>query len=313
MKCIDTIEDLSSLSCPIVATIGTFDGIHLGHRSVLKHLKQAALEKQAKSLVITFQSHPKSILNSKDSVCMLCTPSQKERLLSEQGIDFLANIAFTPELSQLSSEEFLGKIYQQTPLLHLVLGHDARFGHQRKGSPEVIQEIGKKLGFSVNYVKAKKKNEELVSSSAIRKLIHRGKLKKAAQFLGRPYGLQGLVIPSSGRGRQMGSPTANIAITNLCLPPLGVYAVTIKVQNQLVQGVANLGIAPTLRDGDEPVLEVHVFQFSGNLYGEELEVQLHHFIRPERRFETVEALQNQIQKDIQIARSLLAGGCYTGS
>jgi riboflavin kinase / FMN adenylyltransferase len=290
---------------PIVLTIGNFDGVHLGHRAVLDYVKSVAVKENRPWAVITFENHPSEVLRPEKRVPLLCTLPHRIRLLEQQGADFLLLLPFTAELSQLTAEEFLQNIYARQPFTHLILGHDATLGKNRHGDSKHLKAFADTAHFSVEYLKPFVFESTIVSSSVIRACIQQGELAKASLLLGRNYSMYGTVIKGLSKGAPLGFPTANIDVSGLCLPPLGVYAVHLIHKGNVMEGIANLGIAPTIRNDTQPLLEVHLFDQSQNLYGEEVEVVFSGFIRPEIKFGNVDQLKDQIKQDIERAKDIL--------
>lgn len=275
-------------------TIGNFDGLHLGHRAVL--------EKMRGGIAITFSNHPASILR-KISPLQLVTLSHKLQLLRESGVEPVI-LPFTEQLSMQSPEEFLKEIRSLYPFSRLVLGHDARLGRDRSGTPELLSSLAYSMGFSLEYIPPFTLEGEIVSSSKIRARIAAGDLGKASRFLGRPYSIRSTVVEGTQRARLLGFKTANIPVEGLALPPFGVYVSQVLFKGIRYKGIANLGVAPTLHTHTSPRLEVHILDFSDNLYGVEIEVELHNYLRPERRFSSLEALREAIAQDIAHARGI---------
>jgi riboflavin kinase / FMN adenylyltransferase len=293
------LDELPPLPHPIALTIGNFDGIHLGHQQLLQELKRLGT-----SVVITFRNHPSDILRSDQPVPLLCTLDHKLNLLRGCEVDAVALLDFTSELAQQSPDEFLAAIRTTLPFDHLVLGYDGRIGSKRSGTPERLAAIAQKDHFSLHYLPALTLGDLPISSGRIRKAIGLGDLDEAACLLGRPLSYYATVHTGAGMGHNIGFPTANLDIAHLCPPPFGVYAVSLRHENHLFEGVANYGIAPTLHSSRKPLFEVHLFSFSGELYGAEVELTLRAFLRAERHFSTVEELKQQIARDIQSAKTL---------
>jgi riboflavin kinase / FMN adenylyltransferase len=297
-----TFTTLTPLRAPAIAlTIGMFDGVHLGHQAILRRVRERAKT----AVCLTFSNHPASILTPEKRFPLLSSAEQKERLIAKTGIDFLFLIPFTAEFAQQEAEPFLTSLHLQIPFRYLVLGYDARLGHRRGGTPERVQSIGASLGFEVEYLQPIMTGGRPISSRRIREAIQRGDLAEAEQLLGRRVSFVSLVHPGTGHGRRIGYPTANLDIEGVCLPPFGVYAVALLWNGRCFPGVANLGVAPTLQQNRQPMLEVHLFDVSPDLYEHEVEVVLYGYLRSERRFENAEALRHQISQDIEMAKALL--------
>ena len=284
-------------------TIGNFDGMHLGHQAVIKKLKEISLQKNYPCVVISFENHPMEVLRPDISICKICTTDHKIQLLENLGVDILILLPFTQALSEQSAEKFLQNLQRIIPFSHLVLGWDATLGKNKQGNKEIVQEIAKKNQFDVEYLDQKKVDGIPVSSSKIREYIQEGKLSETHKLLGRTYSIYSTVYKGEGRGKKLGFPTANFNVKGLCLPPLGVYAVTALIDKIPYKGVANLGIAPTLRHDKIPLLEVHIFDCEKNLYNKPVEVIFSSFLRPEKKFACQDELIMQIQNDISKAKN----------
>lgn len=300
MEIIDRLS-LSHPQKPLILTIGNYDGVHLGHQVVLQRTVEVARQKQTQSGVITFSNSPGEVLLAAPAE-KLCSTHQKIDLLAALGLDILFLIEFTREFSQQSPEEFLKNLLKKIPFSHLILGHDARFGKNRAGDIEQVQALAKALHFQVEYLPPEKINDRTISSSAIRKEIKAGHLEEANKMLGRSYSIQSLVAKGTGIGKRIGFPTANVQITNYCLPPLGVWAVTIRLAAATHEGIANLGTAPTVQREGAPILEVHLFDHESVLYDQEIEIVFQKYLRAEQRFPSLDALKEQIAKDIEEAK-----------
>ncbi len=306
MHLISSIKDYKVDEKPTILTIGNFDGVHRGHMAVLQAAKHFA-GKEGRIVVITFSNHPSEILRPQEPpVLRLCTQSHKINLLSSFGVHTLITIPFTKWLANHSAASFIEHIRESIPFTHLVLGHDATLGKDRQGRPATMVELGEQWGFEVHYLEEFRYEGHPVSSTKIRHLIQHGDLHKVENFLGRPYSIYSLVTPGEQMGKAHGlPPTANIDVTELCLPPLGVYAVQLVKGRQKFRGIANLGAAPTMHVNREVQLEVHLFDFNQNLYNENVEVIFQQFIRPEMIFSSIAALKDQITLDIDNAKNPL--------
>jgi len=290
-----------------VATIGNFDGVHLGHRIILGRVRQRARELQGQAVAITFNPHPVKVLRPEVNLPLLNTQDQKLRLLSESGLDAVVVLPFTREFAALPAREFVKRYFcDRLRIREVVVGHDYCFGRGREGNIDLLKEMGETHGFTVQVVWAVEVDGAVVSSSLIRALLRLGKVTEAGRLLGRAYGVAGRVVQGKGRGAKLlGVPTANLLTANELLPASGIYAVRVRRGAATLAGVANIGTCPTF-DNTELSLEVHLMEFSGDLYGETLEVQFVHRLREEQRFPSVEALAAQIHADIAAARLALA-------
>ena len=302
------LADLNNpLKDSIALTIGNFDGMHFGHQAVLKRLKEVQQHIQVKSALITFKNHPAEILKNVN-VDKICSLEHKIKLFEELEIDYLYLLDFTREFSELTAQEFLSQITTLFPLQALVLGHDATIGKNRTGNQDFILNFCKVKNIFCEYVRPLLVNDRRVSSSLVKECIRQGDLNQLEAYLGRAYSILATVQPGSGQGKTMGFPTANLAVDGLCLPPLGVYAVFVKFDNKIVKGIANIGVAPTVKNSLKPVLEVHLFDYEEDIYGKTVETIFVEFIRPEERFQNIEKLKEQIKQDIKTARKILSLG-----
>lgn len=304
MHILQSFESIKSLEKPIALTIGNFDGVHRGHQAIFQRMKE--LTSTGTSIAISFSNHPLNVLRPHTPVLSLCTNDHKIHLLEHEGIDFLFFISFTKSFSSQTPQQFLASLKDLLAFDYLILGHDAVLGKDREGTPDHILSIAKELHFHTEYLPAMVDLNGPISSSRIRQLIREGQLHDAAALLGRPFSYYSTVCQGAGEGRRLGYHTANIDLSGLSTPPHGVYAVTLKHAGKEYAGIANLGIAPTLRQYAAPLLEVHLFDFNGDLYGMNVEVVMHDFIRPEHRFQDVHELKNQIAKDVLRAKELLS-------
>jgi riboflavin kinase/FMN adenylyltransferase len=304
MKIFQALTKSEDYLTPFVLTLGNFDGVHIGHQLILSTLKETAKKQKAFSSVLTFSNHPSTILHPSIHSPLLCTYEHKVRLLEAFGIDYLFSLPFTKEFSQQSAESFLLKLKQAIPLKALILGSDARIGEARKGDQTTVIALAKQLGFDAQYIEDHLIKGQRVSSSRIRTMIQQGNFRQAEKLLGRAYSIYSAVIKGNTRGASIGYPTANVAVDKLCLPPLGVYAVTLIHQGIKHAGIANLGVAPTIGLKNSPALEVHLFDKNLALYGEFVEVIFLSYIRPEKCFDSVNQLKEQIAQDIIKAKNL---------
>lgn len=291
-----------------VVTVGNFDGVHLGHRAILARVKARARELGSQPVALTFDPHPVKVLRPQAELPLLTTPEQKFRLLKEAGMAAVVVLPFNQAFAAISARDFVVRYFVEgLKAREVVVGHDYSFGHRREGNIELLKELGQTLGFTVQVVWAVEVNGAVVSSSLIRAMLKLGKVEEANRLLGRPYAVVGKVIAGKGRGAKvLGTPTANILPENDLLPASGIYAVVAHWGDKVLPGVANIGTCPTF-DGETTLsLEVHIFDFAGDLYGEKLGVEFIARLRGERRFPSIEALAAQIRADIQAARRVLA-------
>ncbi|SHE41450.1 riboflavin kinase / FMN adenylyltransferase [Fodinibius roseus] len=293
-----------------VLTVGTFDGVHAGHRAILDTVVEEARKQSARSVLVTFDPHPRDIINPGDAgIKLLTTIQERSEILNELGIDEMVVIPFDRDFSLLSSEEFVRKIiYEKIGVSQFVIGYDHQFGRNREGTIETIERLGKELGFEAYVVSKREIGEQTVSSTAIRKAIsEEGDVEKAARFLQRPYRLNGTVIHGEKRGKEIGYPTANIKPEHpqKVIPRDGVYAVRLRVMGHWFKGMMNIGTRPTFHE-KKRALEVNLFDFDEDIYGKEVQVRFFYRIRDEVEFEGINELIQQLQKDEKRARELLS-------
>lgn len=289
-----------SYKTPSVCTIGSFDGVHQGHKFVVSQVMEQAKERGLTSLVVTFSNHPLKVLRPDFRPQLLTLEDEKVELLKETGVDGIALLEFTKELSQLSAREFMQKILkEQLGAKVLIIGYDNHFGHDHKTFEDYI-EYGKELGIEVI------KNTELpsdfkASSTAVRNALNQGDILAANKILGYPYYIKGKVVNGFHIGRKIGFPTANIEVPSDKLIPMdGVYCV--KALDHI--GMMNIGYRPTLDNGPQRSLEVHLLDFDGNLYGDEIKIEFLKFLRGEKKFDSIEQLQQQLKQDEKECRKL---------
>ena len=295
-------------SAGTVVTVGTFDGVHRGHQTVLGEIARRAVDTGLHSVLLTFDPHPLEVVNPAKAPQLLTIGAEKLEVVAESGVGYMAILPFTPALREYSAAQFVDEILRKRfHVRELVIGYDHHFGRGREGRVEVLQELGNKRGFRVDVVRAViGENEQPVSSSAIRLAVANGDLGIAAVGLGRPYSVSGVVLAGEGRGRLLGFPTINLGAPHprKLLPPTGVYAVRAHTRAGAYGGMMNLGPRPTF--GDTTVtLEVHLFDAEANLYGSPVKVEFVHHIRSIMRFETPGALVAQLRDDAHAARRAL--------
>lgn len=290
-------------------TIGTFDGLHIGHQNILNVLKNIAKEKNLKSTVVSFHPHPRRVVKESYNIKILTTFEEKKEILKSLGIDNFYLIDFTPEFSQQSSEDFVKNyIVDRFDAKHVVVGHDHKFGKDRNGDASSLSKLGEEFGFGVTSVDAVRLGNEIISSSKIRNALGSGDIGKANEFLGRSYCMQGEVVVGAKRGRILGFPTANLNVgsSSKLIPQSGVYAVGCEMNGEELKGVMNIGYRPTFDDVTELVPEVHLFNFNSTIYGEVLKVNFIQRIRAEKKFGSKEELIKQIELDKKEAAKVLA-------
>jgi len=289
---------------PLVATLGTFDGLHLGHQAILKDLKNLAKEHQAHSLLISLHPHPRIVLHQAQNLKLLQTLDEKIQKIKEIGLDYLFLLPFDYEISQLSAEQFLSEIlFGKLNIQVLLIGYDHRFGKNREGNFELIEQIAKKFQRKVVRSKEFLFHGQKVSSTIIRNYILKGQIAEANTLLGYPFSITGQVVEGDKRGRKLGFPTANIHISDpyKIIPANGVYACKVIYQEQTYYGVTNIGTRPTFHSSKHQ-MEVHILDFYQEIYQQNLKVEFYEFLRMEKKFDNIHELIEQIQSDIRQAK-----------
>jgi riboflavin kinase / FMN adenylyltransferase len=288
-------------------TVGTYDGLHLGHQALLARLRDHARRLGLPTLMVTFEPMPREFLSPGNPPARLTSMRERWRYLETLRLDLLCVLRFGAATRSLSADEFAGLMAASLRPAVVVVGHDFRFGRGGEGTAERLSEAGRRLGFAVDVVEPVTLAGERLSSSAIREALAAGDLARAERLLGRPYTMIGRVVRGEQLGRKLGFPTANVRFPHRRLPLAGIYAVRIRVAGEggaPLAGVASIGTRPTV-GGSEPWLEVHVFDFAADLYGREIAVECVRFLRPEVKFESLEAMVAQIHVDAAQARELL--------
>jgi len=282
-----------------IITIGTFDGLHIGHRTILERLINNAKTQKLQSTVLTFFPHPRMVLQKDSDIKLLNTIKEKIKIFEKTGLETLIIHPFTVEFSRLSATEFVRDILVNTlRTKKIIIGYDHRFGRNRNANITDLITFGNSLEFEVEEITAQEVNDVSVSSTKIRKALNEGDIQTANSYLGYEYMLTGTVVSGKGLGRQINFPTANLFIeeTYKLIPKNGVYVIKSELFNETVYGMMNIGFNPTV-EGTEKSIEIHFFDFNKDLYNQEIQVDLLHRIRDEHKFSSVEALQQQLQKD----------------
>lgn len=300
MKIHYDLESISDLSKTAVTT-GTFDGVHIGHKTIIERLIASAKSIQGESVLLTFYPHPRMVLYpDDDQIKMLNTPLEKEQLLENCGIDHLVVIPFTKEFSRLSSLEFVRNILSNIlKAKKLVIGHDHHFGRNREGTFAHLQEFGSLYGFEVEEIPAKDIDDVAISSSKIRQALETGDLNTANNYLGYHYAITGKVVKGKQLGRTIGYPTANIEVVDKykLIPAIGVYAVKIKYGNHFFDGMLSIGNNPTVTENGPTTIEVNIFDFNAEIYHKEITIYFYKKLRNEIKYNSVEALVTQLALD----------------
>jgi riboflavin kinase/FMN adenylyltransferase len=303
---IKTALDYKLLSNSVV-TIGTFDGVHVGHKKIIKRLVQIAEKENLQAIVLTFFPHPRMVVQKDTTIKMLNTIDEKNNLMETEGVDHLVVKKFTKEFSRLSAQDYVRDILVDTlHVKHIIIGYDHHFGRNRTANINDLKAFGELYGFKVTEISAQEIDEVTVSSTKIRKALLDGDIKTANTFLGYNFMLTGIVIKGKGLGKQLKFPTANISIKESykLIPKNGVYVVKAKIEDAVVFGMMNIGTNPTV-NGKVQSIEVHFFDFSKDIYGLQLEVEILERLRDEQKFGSLDDLKDQLAKDLINSKQFL--------
>jgi len=307
LKIYNCIKDFEPVENAVI-TIGTFDGVHLGHQAIFKKMKEEAVRIGGKTVVITFFPHPRIVLGlDSKNLKFINTQEKKINRIEAAGIDYLVIINFTKEFARLSSEEFLREfVYKKVHPVKVITGYDHHFGKNREGSYDFLLKMGKELGFEVEKVDAVYVQDVKVSSTKIRDFLKAGKIRAANAFLGYEYSITGKVVKGKSIGHDLGFPTANIEVADeyKLIAAVGVYACRVEYMGKTYKGMSNIGYRPTIDEGDLTI-EVNIFDFDKDIYGEEITISFVDRMRDEKKFESLEALKIQLAKDQEHALGLL--------
>jgi riboflavin kinase/FMN adenylyltransferase len=307
METLRSISELSRLPGPLFLAIGVFDGVHRGHHAVISTSAKHAQAAAGTSVVVTFDPHPEKILRPEAAPHLLTATRHKIGLIREVGVGHLLIITFDKQFAATEPEDFVQQLAKHSkPLREICVGHEWSFGKNRRGNLELLKKFGTEFDFEVVGIPPVTVNGQPVSSTTIRKAIEEGDLTKAAAMLGREYTILGTVVRGDNLGKKIGFPTANLSAHNEQFPPNGVYFAQATLDGMVYPGVVNLGYRPTVSSEKQRVLEIHLFDFARDIYGNDLEVRFIRYLRPEKKFETVEALARQIEADVKQARQLSA-------
>jgi riboflavin kinase/FMN adenylyltransferase len=307
MRILRSIEELSSLKGPLFLAVGTFDGLHLGHQSLIHRAMNEARAAGGTAVVMTFDRHPASIIRPERVPKLLTTNETKISLLLGMNVPALLLLDFTPKLSGIMAEDFIDSLISASKQLSMIcVGSEWSFGKGGEGNVSMLQQLGEKSGFSVTRIDPVEAGGQVISSTRIRNAIAEGDFAQATLCLGRPWRLTGQVVTGAGLGATIGFPTANLAVQGMQLPPDGVYAVRIEYDGQSLSGVCNIGIRPTVDSNANRSVEVHLFDVSADFVGKELSLEFVKFLRKEQKFPGLAELQAQISRDCDEARSVLA-------
>ena len=296
-------------NAPAALTVGNFDGVHVGHQAMLARLKQAAAERNLVTGVLTFEPHPREFFAPDRAPVRLTSLREKIELVAARGIDRFHVCRFNYAFAQTTAQDFIERILVRGfNLRWLLIGDDFRFGARRAGDVVMLKEAARGLGFEVEALSSVMLGGERVSSTAVRTALQRGDLARVARLLDRAYSISGRVVRGESLGRQLGFPTANVQMKHNRPPLTGIFAVELALPSpahgvRMLRGVASLGVRPTIVQGGRPVLETHVFDFDGNLYGEHVRVDFHHKLRDEEKYSDLATLARQIALDVENAKA----------
>jgi riboflavin kinase/FMN adenylyltransferase len=293
-----------------VLTTGTFDGVHLGHQTILHRLKEVAQREEGQSTLFTFYPHPRMVLHPHDNdLKLLTTQKEKSELLEAAGLDHLVIVPFSRTFSRMHALDFVRDVLVDSMRIHaMVIGYDHRFGRNREGDITLLRQLGEAYDFSVEEIPAQEIDHVKVSSTKVRDALLKGEVGLAADLLGHTYSLSGVVVKGDQRGRTIGFPTANVGAIDpfKLLPANGVYAVNVTLRDGVFKGMMNIGVRPTVEGAGDRTVEVNIFDLDRDLYGEPITVRLRHRLRDEVRFNGLDALKAQLLKDREHAQLLLA-------
>jgi riboflavin kinase/FMN adenylyltransferase len=309
MDTLHSIPELSRLRAPLFLAIGVFDGVHLGHQAVISTSARNAKAAGGTPVVVTFDPHPAKILRPQDAPHLLTATAHKIALIKALGVEHLLVIKFDREFASTPPEEFVRALVESSrPLRQICVGHEWSFGKNRAGNLELLQKLGAENNFEVVGIKPVRVNDRVVSSTAIRSAVEEGDFGRAAEMLGRDYTILGTVVHGQAIGNSLGFPTANLSAHSEQFPPNGVYLAKASLDGSAYHGVINLGVRPTVARGvPERTLEIHLLDFDRDIYEKDIEVRFDRFLRPEMKFGSVDALRDQIRKDVETARSFADG------
>ena len=307
METLRSTSELSKLPGPIFLAIGVFDGVHLGHQAVISTSAEHARALKGTPVVVTFDPHPEKILRPATAPHLLTATSHKIALIRDLGVGHLLIITFNKKFAATEPEDFVHQLVNDSkPLREICVGHEWSFGKNRRGNLELLKKLGAQFDFNVVGIPPVTVNGEVVSSTTIRQAVEAGDLKKAAEMLGREYTILGTVVRGDDLGKKIGFPTANLSAHNEQFPPNGVYLAEAKLDGTVYPGVVNLGYRPTVSSKTERILEIHLLDFNRDTYGKDLQVRFIRYLRPEKKFENLDALVRQIKADVKQARVLCA-------
>ena len=307
MRVLRSIEELSSVGGPVAIAAGVFDGVHLGHQAVLGSALDAARDMGGTAVALTFDPHPSRILRPQKAPRLLTSTVHKLRLIEEVGFENILVVSFDHLFAEVEAEEFIRRlVVAARPLARICVGQGWVFGRARRGDGDLLRRMGAENGFQTTEVLPVQVDGTVVSSTLIRASVESGDLDAAGRMLGRKHAILGTVQHGDEIGRTLGFPTANLSAHNEQFPPDGVYAVKVHLDGMTISAVANIGSRPTVSNSGQRLLEVHLIDFSGDLYGRDIEAVFVRFLRPEKKFTSLEALKSGIAADIVLARRMLS-------
>ncbi|MEE8483689.1 MAG: bifunctional riboflavin kinase/FAD synthetase [Nitrospinota bacterium] len=286
------------------ATVGNFDGLHLGHRRILARVKEKSEKTECPCVLITFEPPPASVIHPELNVPRLTTLEKKLDLIEECGIDAVLALEFTPEFAKKTHKDFVREVLLPLRVRELYVGHDFHFGAGRHGNVDALAQEGKKHGFGVYEIEEVYEEGEPVRSTAIRALLKKGDVEKAARLLGRPYSIGGAVVRGAGRGKPIGFPTCNIEQPPEAVPGPGIYATRTKLRGKLYDSASHVGSVPTF-DVEKPSIESYILDFSQDIEGQEIEIHFYKKLRDIVKFDSAESLARQIKADVEATREIL--------
>ena len=308
MTFIRDLQSLQSFNQRSVVTIGSFDGVHLGHQAILNQVKAVAAELGLPSVVMTFEPQPQEFFSGERAPARLMRLREKVDALFEFGVDQVLCLQFNSELRNLTAAEFVRSVLVDgLGTRHLIVGDDFRFGCDRSGDFKMLSEMGETYDFAVQDTDTLEVDGQRVSSTLVRQILEQGNFERASQLLGKPFTITGRVVYGQQLGRELGFPTANVQLNRYSAPLSGVYAVLVNIDGAVYQGAANVGLRPTVGDLLKPILEVHLLDFEADLYGRRIEVEFVTKIRDEEKFTSLDKLIESIQRDVKQIRAWFAG------
>ena len=303
MQIIDDLKALPPGSPYPVAAIGVFDGLHLGHQAIVRRVVERAREMNGTGILLTFSPHPQKIISPADAPSLLQLPVQKHRLLKEMGLDLLVRFPFSRQVSRFSPERFVRDVLGSHGVKEIHVGSNFRFGYGRAGDFHTLESLGRRFGFDVHSIDSVRFRGQRVSSTVVRKLLGQGRVALCRRLLNRPYQILGTVVRGSGRGSDLGFPTANLQPASELIPATGVYVTRATVNGAVFVGATNVGYRPTLGEpADKLVVETYLLDADCDLYGEFMTLDFWHRLRSEKRFPNLDALKRQLGFDVRMAR-----------